>query len=100
MSNKQKAAEFRARATKYRALGRQTNDAKAAKEIFKLAAALERQARDLDRGKPQLAASLLKSHSLLLKSHRLSLHILQGIRHRDHSKLVLDLFKGFTKHRP
>lgn len=48
MSKEQDAAALKAKAAKYRVLGRQANDDKTAYEILTLAAELERQARDLD----------------------------------------------------
>jgi hypothetical protein len=43
-------AELRAKAAKYRALGRQSADDKTAHEAFALAAKLEQQARDEEEG--------------------------------------------------
>jgi hypothetical protein len=40
--------ELRAKAAKYRALARQSNDDEAAQGIFELAAELEQQARDIE----------------------------------------------------
>jgi hypothetical protein len=40
--------ELRSKATKYRALGRQTTDDETAHEIFTLAAELEQQAREME----------------------------------------------------
>jgi len=48
MSEKQKAAELRAKAAKYRVLARRSNDEATAHEIFALAAELEQQARDTE----------------------------------------------------
>jgi hypothetical protein len=42
--------ELKAKAAKYRALARKTNDDETANRIFKLAAELEQQARELERG--------------------------------------------------
>jgi|GraSoiStandDraft_17_1057272.scaffolds.fasta_scaffold3041173_1 hypothetical protein len=43
--------ELRDKAAKYRALARQTGDDETANSTFKLAAELERQARDMERGR-------------------------------------------------
>jgi hypothetical protein len=51
MSKEQTTARLRARAAKYRILARASNDDETASAGFKLAAELEQQARDLDRGK-------------------------------------------------
>ena len=51
MSKKQKAAELRAKAAKYRTDARQSDDQEAAYGIFQLAAKLEQQARDIEQDK-------------------------------------------------
>jgi hypothetical protein len=51
MSKEQEAIRLRAKAAKYRALGRLSNDDTTAHEILSLAAQLEQQARDLKNGK-------------------------------------------------
>jgi hypothetical protein len=51
MSKKQRVAELRAQAAQNRAIARQSNDEEEAHRIFKLAAKLERQARDMDQKK-------------------------------------------------
>jgi hypothetical protein len=48
MSKKQRVAELRAKAAQYRAIARQSDDEDTAHGIFRLAAQLEQQARDLD----------------------------------------------------
>jgi hypothetical protein len=49
MSNEQKLAEVKAKAARYRALARNSNDDLTAHDIFALAAELEQQARGLER---------------------------------------------------
>jgi hypothetical protein len=51
MSKKQRVAELRARAAKSRVIARQSNDEEEAHRIFKLAAELEQQARDMEQKK-------------------------------------------------
>lgn len=51
MSKEQEVAALRAKAAKYRALGRQSNDGATAHETFALAAELEQKARALDQDK-------------------------------------------------
>jgi hypothetical protein len=48
MIKKQRIAELRAEAAKYRAVARQSNDEETAPGIFRLAAQLEQQARDME----------------------------------------------------
>jgi hypothetical protein len=51
MNKLQRIAELRAKAAKYRAMARQSNDDETAHGIFKLAAELEQQACDMDQKK-------------------------------------------------
>jgi hypothetical protein len=50
MSENGDVKELREKASKYRALARQTTDSDDANRIFQLAAEIEQQARDLERG--------------------------------------------------
>jgi hypothetical protein len=50
MTKKQRIAELRAEASKYRAMARQSNDEETAHGIFALAGQLEQQARDIEQG--------------------------------------------------
>ena len=50
-SKNERVAVLRAKAAKYRSMGRQRTDDKAAHEAFTLAAELEQQARDIEQGK-------------------------------------------------
>jgi hypothetical protein len=51
MNKKKRVAELRVKAAQNRVIARQSNDEEEAHKIFKLAASLEQQARDLDRKK-------------------------------------------------
>ena len=51
MSENRNVKELREKASKYRALARQTTDSDDANLIFRLAAELEQQAHDMERGK-------------------------------------------------
>jgi len=51
MEKKESVVELQAKAAKYRAIARQSNDEKAAHEIFALAAEIEQKARDTENGK-------------------------------------------------
>jgi hypothetical protein len=50
MSKKQDVAGLRAKAARYRAMARQSDDDATAHEIFTLAAELEQQARNIEQG--------------------------------------------------
>jgi hypothetical protein len=58
----ERVAELRDKASKYRALARQSNDDKAAQGIFELAAELEQQARDMEKEEPLAAAISTSIH--------------------------------------
>jgi hypothetical protein len=51
MSKKQQSAELRAKAAKHRAVARESNDSETAAERFAQAGKLEKQARDIERGR-------------------------------------------------
>jgi hypothetical protein len=57
MGKEPTAAELRAKAAKYRALGRASNDDATTHDIFKLAAQLEKQARKLGQHKRHAATT-------------------------------------------